>query len=278
MIHQTWKNNTLSPMFKASQQSWRSMNPEFTYRFYTDRDCLRFIKKHFPQYIGLYKSLCLGVQRSDVFRYLVLYHYGGYYADMDTTCKIPIDTWMRQLTKGKDQVDCIVGEDDVVLDPDGTGFGTERHEYLQWFIASVPNHPLLLEVVDNIEARLEKRPCDEDNSYDEEYTLWLTGPGVFTDTIKSYRKYPQFMNIEVVAPCYFGNCSTEMSQIYPKCQEKAYLQHHYAGTWRNHSSIVEGFDLPTSFQRDPNKITPTLMMCMVLLVICVILIYMYHNN
>lgn len=240
IIHQTWKTKRLPPMFQKSQKSWKSMNPDWKYRFYSDRECMAFVQKHFPQYMSLYQALCSGVQRSDLFRYLVMYHYGGIYVDMDTTCLQPIDHWLDPLKNTCDTLDCVIGKDFQNRDPEGSGFGSEIEEYLQWCLLSVPNHPLWIQVVEKIDDRLQERPCHENNEFDEDYTLWLTGPGVMTDTIKAFLQEPQFMDIHFVEPGYLGNCSNHLITDRNTCLQKAYLDHHYAGTWRN-ENILEDF-------------------------------------
>jgi mannosyltransferase OCH1-like enzyme len=34
------------------------------------------------------------VMKADLFRYLILYDVGGYYADIDVQCSQPLDTWL----------------------------------------------------------------------------------------------------------------------------------------------------------------------------------------
>lgn len=246
IIHQTWKTKRLPTLFQKSQRSWKSKNPNWEYRFYSDKDCLDFVKKHFPQYLSLYQSLCSGVQRSDVFRYLVLYHYGGLYVDMDTTCLRPIDDWLNPLQEKNDTLDCIIGKDFLKDDPEGTGFGVEIEEYLQWCLISVPNHPLWIQVVEKIEDRLQEKPCHPNNEFDENYTLWLTGPQVVTAAIKEFLQEPQFMTLTFLNPGYLGNCSNHTIVDRKSCLQKAYLDHHYAGTWRN-DNILEGFSNNNNF-------------------------------
>lgn len=43
----------------------------------------RFIRKHYNQYWDLYNRYDIMVQKLDIARYLILYHYGGCYMDMD---------------------------------------------------------------------------------------------------------------------------------------------------------------------------------------------------
>lgn len=75
-----------------SSRSWILKNPGYTYIFYDDNDCEIFLKKFFPINIYLsWKSLIPGAFKSDIFRYCILYIFGGFYADFDTICVINLD-------------------------------------------------------------------------------------------------------------------------------------------------------------------------------------------
>lgn len=74
--------------------SWQSLNPDYEYRFYTDEDMHRLVTEDHPELVPLWQRMS-GVLRADLFRYLVLFEYGGYYADIDVTCDTPIDDWFK---------------------------------------------------------------------------------------------------------------------------------------------------------------------------------------
>ena len=54
-----------------------------------------FVKKFFPEFAAAYMSFehpC-HVMRADLFRYLVLYKFGGVYMDLDGKCVKSFDQW-----------------------------------------------------------------------------------------------------------------------------------------------------------------------------------------
>jgi hypothetical protein len=77
-------------------QSWKEKNPGYEYRFYTDDDMDKMVAEDHPELVPLWKRMT-GVLKADFFRYLVLFKYGGYYADIDVTCNTPIDDWFRHV-------------------------------------------------------------------------------------------------------------------------------------------------------------------------------------
>ena len=63
IIHQTWKSKELTPYFKKASNSWKRMNPNYTYQFYDDMDCLEFIIKMIERFYWedmlMFKVFCL---------------------------------------------------------------------------------------------------------------------------------------------------------------------------------------------------------------------------
>ncbi len=86
-IFQTWWTKDLPKNMLDSVLSVKNQNPEFEYHLYDDHDCLEFIKNHFPSYVTeAYKALVPGAYKADLWRYCVLYIYGGVYIDIKFKC------------------------------------------------------------------------------------------------------------------------------------------------------------------------------------------------
>lgn len=88
IIHQTWKDyNVPHHIYKESwQDSWKNMNPDWDYMFWTDEDNERLIRDEYPSFWGTFQKVDKGVVKSDLCRILYLHKYGGIYADMDFIC------------------------------------------------------------------------------------------------------------------------------------------------------------------------------------------------
>jgi inositol phosphorylceramide mannosyltransferase catalytic subunit len=72
------------PLFgKASAASLRLLNPGFEYVLFDDAAIDQFIDAEFPQYRPVFDSFSVRIQRYDFFRYLAVYHFGGFYFDTD---------------------------------------------------------------------------------------------------------------------------------------------------------------------------------------------------
>jgi mannosyltransferase OCH1-like enzyme len=82
-IFQTWHTKMLPPnMFKAIMLI-KQMNPGFKYYLFDDNDCREFIKHNFDaKILHAYDNLIPGAYKADLWRYCILYKYGGIYLDI----------------------------------------------------------------------------------------------------------------------------------------------------------------------------------------------------
>ena len=152
------------PHLLNAMNSWKKSVPEFEYHFFNDQECNEFMKTHFsgPIY-DAYNKVPLSVMKADLWRYCVIYHYGGIYADIDTVCNIH----PKHLLKGNSQLICV---------PEN-----ETH-MCQWLFAAPPKSPILKQVIDLSVDRI----LSMDNIKGEHIIHELTGPGVFTHGIEQY--------------------------------------------------------------------------------------------
>src|SRR4051794_26367104 len=91
ILHQTWKTSEVPDEWKPYQQSWKDHHPDWTYRLWTDDDYLPFVETHFPDFKQTFVDYSYQIQRVDAIRYLILFTYGGVYADLDIECLRPVD-------------------------------------------------------------------------------------------------------------------------------------------------------------------------------------------
>lgn len=92
IIHQTYKSlDKLPPEWKETPDQWKRYHPEWTYMFWSDSDCRKLVKENFPEFLETFDSYENNIQRADAIRPIVLYLYGGFYADMDVIPIEPLD-------------------------------------------------------------------------------------------------------------------------------------------------------------------------------------------
>jgi mannosyltransferase OCH1-like enzyme len=88
-IFTTWHTKDLPPEMAKAVNLMKSLNPEFKYNIYDENDCIEFIKENFDSdVLYSYNNLIPLSYKSDLWRYCVLYIYGGIYIDIKF---IPVD-------------------------------------------------------------------------------------------------------------------------------------------------------------------------------------------
>ena len=83
-IFQTMETSLIPlEIYTNCQQQWILSNPNYSYFFFDSLDRKNFIKDNFPSYVfKMYNKLIPGAYKADLWRYCVLYKYGGCYIDV----------------------------------------------------------------------------------------------------------------------------------------------------------------------------------------------------
>lgn len=83
-IIQIWGGGGSLPLLaQASSANARLLNPDFEYLLFDDAKMGEFLATQPKEYIDVFHSLRLPIQKYDFFRYLAVYRLGGFYLDMD---------------------------------------------------------------------------------------------------------------------------------------------------------------------------------------------------
>ena len=233
LLHQSWSTSSvaqMSPQIAACVRSWAAVNPSMRHQIYDDAMHDEFIRKHYPQWAPLYfESLVRAVERSDVFRYLVVHKYGGFWADIDALAKRPITSLRGDLIVGREP------------QANADGFGV-----LQYFFGATPRHPFFTEHLLPLVAERARRRRD-DRSLNS--VLWVTGPQAFTAAYKAYvraRRLEGGVDLDVSTPTTFK----WDADVLPTCAlgawcfdcekegaTRPYVEHRFLGSWRDPSSL-----------------------------------------
>ena len=82
-IFQTWCTKKLPKDMEKAVANIKQSNPEFEHYLFDDNDCRDFIKNNYSQHIlNAFDKLIPGAYKADLWRYCVLYFYGGVYLDI----------------------------------------------------------------------------------------------------------------------------------------------------------------------------------------------------
>jgi mannosyltransferase OCH1-like enzyme len=83
-------------------KTWQNLNPSWRYNYFSHEDRHDFVKSEIPELYDEYLKLA-PMYQADLWRYVVIYKYGGVYADMDSICYKPLD-YMLSKYSGQDVV------------------------------------------------------------------------------------------------------------------------------------------------------------------------------
>ena len=82
-IFQTWVSKNLPKKMSDTIEKMKQNNPAFKHHLFDDNDCREFIKDNFNiEILNAFDSLIPGAYKADLWRYCILFKYGGIYLDV----------------------------------------------------------------------------------------------------------------------------------------------------------------------------------------------------
>lgn len=200
----------------------RKMNPEFHHMFFDGEDVAKFFEKNYPEYYRTYQRLPIFIQKLDFFRYLAIYHYGGFYFDMDVDSHIPLDDAVLNhsavfpVDEYADENEC-KSHRMQSLCKNGQQFLLGQYAF-----GSTPKHPFLKMLVDEIHQNVEdyvkryERIKAKNRNSMHHFVFKTTGPDFVTDC---YVRFADKQHIYIL--------SNGRRQVFGN-----YATHNYVGTWK----------------------------------------------
>jgi mannosyltransferase OCH1-like enzyme len=224
LLHRIWIGPRVFPPYKDLRwmQSFDTVNDDFTTIVWKDSDVKRMIEDRFPEFADLYRGYRLNIQRADLARYLVLYEYGGMYADLDMAAVRPVRELFDK-NPGK-RFFCFV---EIVLDPERAReigenepirkegkkkglneIAEDAERIASYAFLCTPRHPVMLEI---LKEAVKRAVFPVRRQYDVFYT---TGPDMFTSAIH--------------------RCKADLDDlaVIPKKEADRFLLHHGSATWK----------------------------------------------
>ena len=219
ILHQIWNTETIPAEFKGYQQSWFKYHPDWRYRLWTLRDQYNFLEQHYPWFLPLYDAYRVPIKRADAFRYFLLWHYGGIYADLDVEFLRPIDPLLtnKKLVLGK--------EPEEHLSTNAYKYRRFKFIICNAIIASIPGHSFWPFVIEELIARRFVHQV-----------INATGPVMLTDAYNNY-SYKNEISLESSEEVYpvsqmrtlKGAVTDSERDVFSK--NGAYTIHHWSGSW-----------------------------------------------
>lgn len=157
-------------LLSSCTNSWKKHYKTYQYNFYDDGKCDTFMKKYFAgETYDVYKKMPIPVMKSDLWRYCIIYHYGGIYADVDCKINVTPDIFINPTSEISLSVE------------ESTNF------FAQFTFAAISESPLLKSVIDHVCENMKKYNRGEMKDLDKEWIVHhLTGPLAFKRGIEIY--------------------------------------------------------------------------------------------
>lgn len=161
--HKSLNYIATKPKLGKAINSWKKFSNEFNYYFYDNEMCSKFMSENFDEKINkAYNMLPMAVMKADLWRYCVIYKYGGIYSDVDTVCNI--------------NPNIFINNSYLTVSPEiGTNY------FCQWTFSAPAGSPILKTIID---LSVERILITEIKG--EHIIHYLTGPACFTDGILKY--------------------------------------------------------------------------------------------
>jgi mannosyltransferase OCH1-like enzyme len=215
IIHQTYKNHNLPETYKMCQTEIKRLHPDFEYRFYTDKDMDRLMKTEFSEYYDKFNELPRIIMKIDMFRYFLMYKYGGLYIDMDYLMFKPFDLLNKK----------------VVIPCNRENENGEPICLGNCIFASQPNHPYWKSLMDTL-FTIDRKKIDYNIDKNIDGNVLGTGP-LFVFTM--WKKYSKINNDICVSKRSLFHPPTKNNNQYIENLKKneCYGMHICTGLWRN---------------------------------------------
>ncbi|GMM31453.1 hypothetical protein DAMA08_041980 [Martiniozyma asiatica (nom. inval.)] len=198
-IFQMWKVGLDDPDFPNRDYvlKWKNENPNYTYNLYTDDEIHHILETHFsnsvPEVLEAFDMMPNKIIQSDFSRYLLIFLFGGVYADIDTYLEKPVDSWFD----ADRNVGFVVAVEEDINDENWEHYMTRRIQFEQWSFKAKARHPILKKLIAKIvETTFNAEKNNKLAAYYKDFTevdkcnsvdiMEWTGPVVWTDTIYSH--------------------------------------------------------------------------------------------
>lgn len=203
IIHQTYYNSESLPAeVIKSIEKLKSLNPDWEYRFYDDKAVLAFVLANYGDaMVSRFEKINpkYNVVMADLFRYLVLIKEGGLYLDIKSTVRFPLN----QIIKPDDKYLISQWRNQLGFKFGGWGLCEELikipgGEFHTWYIASIPCHPFLLDVINKVVFNIDHYTTEK-FGVGRKGVLRTSGPIAYTLAIAPMLKDNAFRIIDAEA-------------------------------------------------------------------------------
>lgn len=212
IIHQIWWQgiDKLPDKYAKYSKSWVKYHPYWTITYWDKNNIYKLINTYYSNLLKLINKYPYMIQKIDLAKYIILYHYGGFYIDMDTICHQSLNNLFNN--PEYQQYDFICSQMEIIPFIKIINNGV---------IFSKPKHNLLLLILNSLHKHIDKR-FYQNQDY---YILESTGPIFFNNIINDF-----YQDTILILPHNFLESCNLLD--YQKCKKQGtYMTHHHTLSW-----------------------------------------------
>ncbi|PAA50719.1 hypothetical protein BOX15_Mlig031525g2 [Macrostomum lignano] len=166
ILHQVGESELVFAEYSFAIESCRRLNPNWTYILWRDKDAELLIKEFFPDfYRTQYAKYTNRLKKSDSIRYIILYLFGGLYADLDVEC-------MKPFSPDLDEEACFLDQENPAQ---SHIFWNKERSAMNSVMGCRPGHPFMLDLV----SRMAESPSNQ-------AVMLSTGPLMLTKALDEW--------------------------------------------------------------------------------------------
>lgn len=154
VVWSTWRDTRFGRSHARAIEDFRARNPDHEFRIVSHEERDHFVREQFADHPirQVFDAARFQPMKADIWRYLVLLKYGGWYFDIKSCLRVPLSSIAApgvdavvSFEKARDKRLAAEQSHPEVLHP--------GHPVLNWGFAARPGHPLLARAIDAIVAR-----------------------------------------------------------------------------------------------------------------------------
>ena len=216
IIHHIWMGDKPIPETNIlCANSVKEHHPDFEYKLWKDPDVDHLMRTEFAEYYEKFNELPRLIMKIDIFRYFLMYKYGGLYTDMDYFMFKPFDLLQYNVV-----IPC--NRETESGSPECLG---------NCIFASKPNHLFWKSLMDSL-FTIDRRKLDFANDTNVDGSLMGTGPVFVHGMWKNYAK----SNGDIYIPkrsAFHPPTNTNNDYVNGLKTQGCYGMHYCTGLWRN---------------------------------------------
>lgn len=192
LIFQSVIVHSRSRVLTQPQITFKTRASGYKHVIMSNKEQIDWVAKYYPDIYVKFIQFSYDIQRCDFWKYLILYHHGGFYFDTDVMLLQPIEKWYSLNETNYQEIDLILGIEGVVDEKKWhRGISWRPAQINNWALAAVPKHPFLKYLIDRILTKPMNQSKEPVNDVGE-----FAGPAALTDIAGEYLKIKYNIDIK----------------------------------------------------------------------------------